>query len=270
MSRGWKAKTLKSEEEVVAVLLDLQAKRWLSRGQSKDYKSLKPSIDREKLAHLSRREKLQLERQSIDVFRATAKFFAGDGEQNALNDDFIALMVLRHYGVTTRLLDWSSSPFVAAYFAVCCDDDKDGEIWSFDQRLYGEKGKEQWRRHPETTTDRSGNPDKWDGNLTAFMLEEPPDWFVAIFYPTGFPRQNIQHGVYSVTARFGRCHAEAIEELLDDESAHRRYVIKRALKPKLRTLLREGHGVWRGSLFPDSAGAAGTAGAVFPNRSDCG
>jgi hypothetical protein len=263
MSRVWKSKTLKSVEEVIAVLMDLRGKRWLSRGQSRNYKSLKPSIDR-KLEGLPRREKLKLERQSIDVFRATARFFAGNGEQHALNDDFVALMVLRHYGVPTRLLDWSSSPYVAAYFAVCCDDEEDGEIWSFDQQLYEEKGKEQWKRHPETTRDRSGNPDKWDANLTAFTLEEPPDWIVAVFYPLGFPRQNVQSGAYSMTARFDRCHAERIRELLDDESACRRYVIKRAHKLKLRTILRERHGVWQGSLFPDSAGAAGTASAVFP------
>ncbi len=258
MSDVWNTKTLQSEEDVLDALIELQGRQWLSRGQPRVYKSLKPSIDREELASLPRHEKLRLERESIDVFRATAQFFAGDGERLAMKDDIAALMVLRHYDVPTRLLDWSSSPYVAAYFAVSSHDEKDGEIWSFDKnRRYKEKGEEQWKRWPETTSDGSGQPDKFE-TKTAFAVEEPPDWFIAIFYPKGFPRQNAQEAAYSMTARFGRCHALAIRQLLG-KSACQRYIIQKTLKTKLRATLREKHGVWRGSLFPDSAGAAITA-----------
>jgi hypothetical protein len=181
-----------------------------------------------------------------------------------MESDLITLMVLRHHEVPTRLLDWSTSPYVAAYFAVCCRDDKDGEIWSFDQRLYETKGRQQWERFPETTRDGSGNPEKFDYSLpAAFTVEEPRNWVVALFYDPGFPRQKAQKSLFSLTPQFDRCHAEAIRELLGDESACHRYVIKRGLKPKLRTILREAHGIWRGSLFPDSAGAADTARVVF-------
>jgi hypothetical protein len=40
-------------------------------------------------------------------------------------------------------------------------------------------------------------------------------------------------------------------------------VISATLKPDLRKLLREKHGIWRGSLFPDAAGAADTARVLF-------
>jgi hypothetical protein len=40
------------------------------------------------------------------------------------------LFLMRHYGVPTRLLDWSESPLVAAYFATIEENmDKDGVIW---------------------------------------------------------------------------------------------------------------------------------------------
>ena len=124
-------------------------------------------------------------------------------------------MVLRHYGVTTRLLDWSKSPYVAAYFAVESHDDKEGEIWSFDEPFYedaqngpGPKQSKKWR---ETTI--GGDGVRFDAKITAFTIDEPPDWFICGFYDLGFPRQNAQMGAYTMTARFGRDHADAISTL---------------------------------------------------------
>jgi hypothetical protein len=59
----------------------------------------------------------------------------------------------------------------------------------------------------ETTTDKSGNPKKFDPALTAFKLEEPPPRFVCYFYPEGFPRQNHQKRAYLMAARFGSDHS---------------------------------------------------------------
>ncbi|MFC4632607.1 FRG domain-containing protein [Dokdonia ponticola] len=46
-------------------------------------------------------------------------------------DDFDWLFLMQHYGVPTRLLDWSESPLAALYFAVQNElhDDKDGALW---------------------------------------------------------------------------------------------------------------------------------------------
>jgi hypothetical protein len=260
---SWKATPLTSVDEVSRVLSELRGKRWLCRGQSKQYGALVPSIDREPRQHLSRAQKLTLERQSIDLFRSTARYFADPGEQGALHDDIVALMVLRHYGVATRLLDWSWSPWVAAHFAVEKHDTEDGEVWTFDEPHYENEGKGQWRKWPETTSDGTGDPDKFGPGLTAFRAEEPPDWFICGFYRPGFPRQNAQDSVYTMTARFGRTHDAAITDLLVDSARFHRYTIPASMKPKLREHLREYHGIWRGALFPDSAGAAETAGAVF-------
>ncbi|BAJ81935.1 hypothetical protein ACMV_25880 [Acidiphilium multivorum AIU301] len=38
---------------------------------------------------------------------------------------------------------------MAAYFAVCCDDDEDGEIWGFDESEYMKKGVSQWSNTAE-------------------------------------------------------------------------------------------------------------------------
>jgi len=217
---------------------------------------------------MPRPDKIKLEYQSIRLFQSTARFFSHPGEQLALSDKFIALMILRHYGVPTRLLDWSGSPYVAAYFASAGHDGEDGELWAFDRPFYQIKGAEQWKKWPETTSDGSGDPSKFDGNLTAFMVDEPPDWFIAVFYPVGFSRQNVQSGAYTCTARFGRDHSIAIAELLQDPSRHIRYILKADLKPVLRNTLRDRYGIWRGSLFPDTAGAADLARTFFPDDSN--
>lgn len=234
MSRVWNTTTLESEVETLRVLSELRTKRWLCRGQSKRYGGLVPSIDRHGRHDLSRIEKLKLERQSIELFRSTARFFADVGEREALVNDIIALMVLRHYGVPTRLLDWSMSPYVAAYFAAESRDAEDGEIWTFDEPLYEELGSNQWKLWPQTTTDHSGSRDRFDAKLTAFTNEEPPDWFICDFYEPGFHRQTAQDGAYTMTARLGRDHADAIANLFVESSHYHRYVVRAEFKAKLR------------------------------------
>lgn len=243
--------------------MDLQGRSWLTRGHSLCWKGLVPSIDRKPHKGLGRAEKLQREQRRVDQFHATARFFSSLGEELALRDDIATLMVLRHCGVPTRLVDWSASPYVATYFAVCADERKDGEIWAFSYRDYVTEGKKQWKKWPWTTTDGSGDDDKFAAGLTAFSIAEPPDSFIAAFYPPGFPRQNAQRGLYTMTARFGVDHAEALRKLLVDESRYHRYVVKANIKEAVRESLQNDHGIRRGSLFPDSAGAAATASEAF-------
>ena len=264
MAHGWPTTTFSDHAHVLEKLAELQGDRWICRGQSEPWGTLQPSIDREGREHLSRIDKLKLERQSIDLFRSTARAFAGDGEQGAMADEIIALMVMRHYRVPTRLLDWSLSPYVAAFFA--CDqksaESKEGEVWAFSNDRYESQGNEQWQRMPEAL--RHG---EWEARFTAFTAVEPPDWFACGFYPLGFPRQRAQHGLYSITARFGRGHEQAIAKLLANKDSHHLYLIPAALKPGMRKHLRESHGIWEGSLFPDSAGAAETVKRhIFPQH----
>jgi hypothetical protein len=153
---------------------------------------------------------------------------------------------------------------VAAWFAACCRDDEDGELWTFDESWYEYVGEAQWRRFPENTTDGSGDPERFDAKLTAFSVDEPSDWMIVMSYPTGFPRQNVQDGAYTVTSRFGVDHCDAIATVFDgDRPRYHRYVIPHELKRGTLKFLRERHDIWRGRLFPDSAGAAETARTAF-------
>ncbi len=90
MSSTWPETKPATENAVLAILTELYGKRSLSRGQSKSYGGLIPSIDRSPRTSYSRPKKLALERQSIDIFRSTARFFADEGERGALNHDVVA------------------------------------------------------------------------------------------------------------------------------------------------------------------------------------
>ncbi len=268
MPTGWNSTKLTTIELVLDKFESLQKERWMFRGQSQCYNNLLPSIDRLFLHGKPREYMLSLEAKSIKLFQDNVKFFAAKGEEAALTSEIVALMVLRHYGVPTRLIDWSSSPWVAVYFAICDHDESDCEIWTFDNSSYAAKGKEQWRKWPQTTIDGSGDADKFDYTLrTAFLEEDQPDWFVCLFYGTdNFPRQNAQSGSYSLTSRFGMDHADSIRDLLKDQSSFHRYIIPSSLKSTLRQIIRATYNICRELLFPDSAGAAETVKMFVYNK----
>jgi hypothetical protein len=97
------------------------------------------------------------------------------------------------------------------------------------------------------------------------VVIEPPDWFICHFYNQGFPRQTAQKGAYSLTARYGRDHAASIKQLLKSSDNFHLYLLAPQIKTKLQKTLKEDFKIWRGTLFPDSAGAGETAREeVFP------
>ena len=255
---------LNSVDEVFQTLqrMRLKSSQWVYRGESKEYHNeLFPSIDRSPFNQKTdRKSKIEMERQSIELFRSTYKLLATAEESNLMKSDITSLMLMQHYGTPTRLLDWSFSPYIAAYFAVCGDDGEyeqkgkghDGFIWGFDYDQYLEQGDKQWQDHPEML--RSKNMQTYK---PAFLEDYDGCWFVCQFlYQIQFPRILAQDGLFTFYSQFNVDHAVIIQDMLQDEKYFQRYRIRAQHKMEVRKILREKFNIWHGMIYPDSTGVA--------------
>lgn len=72
------------------------------------------------------------ERNTIDEFKANC-FHRLDSQPLC---EYEWLTIMQHYGMPTRLLDWTTDPLIALAFAVCMDlDEKEFERWKIDTNL---------------------------------------------------------------------------------------------------------------------------------------
>lgn len=96
------------------------------RGQSNAEWGLKPSLFRD--VTISPNEMLIIERDIYRDFQDKARPFA-EGRFD-LRDPWEMMCFAQHYGVPTRLLDWTSNPLVGLYFAVFEGNTKnDAALW---------------------------------------------------------------------------------------------------------------------------------------------
>ena len=84
---------------------------WIFRGQSREDYVLKPKLGRIELTLKTRRE---LEKRLFEDFKNEAEQYL----TRIPRSDWEWLAVAQHYGLPTRLLDWSYNPYEALYFAV--------------------------------------------------------------------------------------------------------------------------------------------------------
>jgi hypothetical protein len=119
--RGTRPTDWKSENrpvswgEFVQQVIDTNTSGWVFRGQP-DYEYELITFLERSLANVPRVAWGDREDSAIDFFRSRA---SATLDQVPEQDDYLGwLSLMQHYQAPTRLLDWSESPFVAAYFAL--------------------------------------------------------------------------------------------------------------------------------------------------------
>lgn len=90
---------------------DSSVQDWVFRGHTSDDYRLVASLDRYRL-DLAPEVRLALYRDTLRLLRESG--ILGDLR---IAEDAVLGGILQHYGAPTRLLDWTRSPYVAAYFA---------------------------------------------------------------------------------------------------------------------------------------------------------
>uniref|UniRef100_UPI0035CC9780 FRG domain-containing protein n=1 Tax=uncultured Hymenobacter sp. TaxID=170016 RepID=UPI0035CC9780 len=99
------------------------------RGHADTIWKLNPGVYRPDFKPIDENDRLSLERHLSQDFQALAA-----ARLTGRETDAEIYFLQQHYGMPTRLMDWSSNPLIALWFAVNDENhrDKDGEIFMMD------------------------------------------------------------------------------------------------------------------------------------------
>src|SRR6185312_17389274 len=106
---------IRSVEQLLSELNNLP-NHFIYRGHADADWFLQSSLERVVGKAWSAESAMKFEDYSLDVF--TSKFHLYDNENLRPESKLAWLSIMQHYGVPTRLLDFTSSPYVALYFAL--------------------------------------------------------------------------------------------------------------------------------------------------------
>ncbi|MFO0859666.1 MAG: FRG domain-containing protein [Phycisphaerales bacterium] len=237
----WPSRTVASVEELDRELHGLPTgeRQAFTRGQSNAAWKLEPTIDRQSRRPCSPQERAEEELALLEEFSNIAPRFLGPLEHNYLATrvngwHFTVASVMQHYGAPTRLLDWTISPWVAAYFAVIDDSDKDGVIWWFSCGTYASCMERQWNKLGwKTNSQPSDNP------VAKAFQPDCPEFITQAQLGIPFERASAQQGVFTLAAPLGCYHDDVLAKVLEAGSYGRLLIparIKKSVEGMLYTM----------------------------------
>ncbi len=231
MNEDWPTSKVESWQSFLEVLAQFPRRNetpdYVFRGQADQSWTLMPTLQRHFRESVLPSQALRLEKMVSEEFNAHAHLFLqSNSSEKAMNHwywpDRWAFMA--HYGVPTRLIDWSSSAYVAAYFATNAHFETDGAIYVASPfgltELFG------------IGYDASGQPD-----VPELLKPDAPSKLFFFQPDLHSERSALQQGWFSVNARILEPHDRAILALIRSKrgrgsgsSLARRIVIPAALK----------------------------------------
>lgn len=244
MAPLFRPRTVSSVAQYVKVLSGIRMERLLwFRGQTESNRQLKPTLPR------LRGKWLEKEALLTARFRQNARPLLPAGAPATTEWDWLLLM--QHYGVPTRLLDWTENPLASLYFAVVSMRDRDtrrtdGCVFVLDPIALNKAETELGADIPTLGVDHL-----LDDYLPSRVADSPtPLSPVAVLAERVFPRMVAQSGVFTLVHQA----AAPIEEIRSHAFVGRMVIpgsAKAAIADELSNI-----GVTRLSLFPELSSAA--------------
>jgi hypothetical protein len=266
---------------------DLQNHAWIFRGVNDSSFELEPGIER--CAKGSGIGWAALESKASEEFKNRAHVYLN--QPLTTTDELTWLALMQHYGVPTRLLDFTLSPFVALYFAArhCANKDRKAvRVWAINSQLINtrcagvvwnatkadEERRGVKRSHKvsllseDALTDRdvliSESAAMQQRNrevLTAtgtFRSKLNKQGCVSVAFPPSFnPRLGSQQGLFLLNGAEELIFTDSLARMMkDDHDWCKAFDIPVAVLPDIETRLFQMN-IHELSLFPDMNGLAG-------------
>lgn len=231
------------------------------RGAGKSTHALLPTLYRHK-RHKTATALGNLEKQLIVRFRQRSIPFL----TRSLTDDWDMLFFMQHYGIPTRLLDWTENPFMGLYFAVMSSPfsgktkagnvvlsfSSDAAIWVLDPIA--------WNRHALrhqgfdkgvlTPSDEALQSYKPMTPLSDMNVQP-----VALYGAHNSPRIVAQRGAFTIFGQSTKGMEQAYASERFPAGCLTKIVLERSALPAMRSAILK-HGITESVVFPDLDGLA--------------
>ena len=236
--------------------------RWAFRGQSQAFGTLVPSFQRVFKAKRSLGAAEIIERDLVAMFRthyADLKERTRDMPEPGLigpGYGLRCLSVMQHYGVPSRLLDWTSNFWTAVYFACAGDPADNAELWMYDREIFGGQ-----KDDPEFQSLLAPSMPGTLGPPEPDLLSRRNSDLIAELDPRITPRMREQQAHHTLSTNVFADHrpllanlAEKVEQQGAQPNRFRRVLIASSCKEKALRFLEAQKHITAGTIFPDVEG----------------
>jgi hypothetical protein len=232
--------------DFVALAADLDG--WAFRGQQDARWALISSLSRYLEAFIPDRSTWRIrEERAIRIFRRKAHNYLSNPA--VLDNDLRCLALMQHHGAPTRLLDFTKSAFVAAFFAM--------ESAVADAAVYALNTPKLWNASPvkNAQLNRETIDPRSQGNFENYFLPNENE-IIWIGEPTEMDQRLVaQSGTMVVPGMLDKSLADILREYRDNDTLIKKIILPQAIREEaMKALYRMN--ITNATLFPDLDGLA--------------